>query len=255
MVFVLGYTSLLVGLFVFYFADWVVMGVTCGGAVLFGYNVVMAVFTDPGVLKRESNYAPVRHEGTRVFNGYNLSEYDQIVEFPNGVKMVRRWCGTCQLLRTPRGSHCSFCDHCVDRFDHHCGIVGACVGRRNLRYFVSLIWIGMLLCLWVNFWVGYYFIAKDSFRERFHSHSTLRPEAEVIGFALFLMCLMTAFLLSHHTVLYIRLLAKGRTLREHEKFAYIFGDNPSPYSRGPATNCTSMLFACPPDPTPLPHSV
>lgn len=33
--------------------------------------------------------------------------------------------------------HCRVCHLYVDRFDHHCGILGACIGRRNLWSFVS----------------------------------------------------------------------------------------------------------------------
>ena len=43
------------------------------------------------------------------------------------------------MWRPRRAGHCSYCGVCVLRFDHHCGVIGACVGERNHRFFLALL--------------------------------------------------------------------------------------------------------------------
>jgi palmitoyltransferase len=37
-------------------------------------------------------------------------------------------CPDCETVRTDRSRHCSICNKCVERFDHHCPWINNCVG-------------------------------------------------------------------------------------------------------------------------------
>ncbi|KAG5500347.1 hypothetical protein JKF63_03439 [Porcisia hertigi] len=45
------------------------------------------------------------------------------------------FCKECRLRRPPRCAHCHHCKVCVLEHDHHCSVLGGCVGVRNLRWF------------------------------------------------------------------------------------------------------------------------
>lgn len=53
-----------------------------------------------------------------------------------------RWCATCRIWRPPLASHCVVCRRCCMGFDHHCYIIGKCVGVRNHRSFFLLCMVG-----------------------------------------------------------------------------------------------------------------
>ena len=44
-------------------------------------------------------------------------------------------CPDCEVIRTPRCRHCTLCQTCVDRYDHHCPWVNNCIGKGNFAQF------------------------------------------------------------------------------------------------------------------------
>lgn len=47
------------------------------------------------------------------------------------------YCRTCRHVRPKYAAHCKMCDMCVTNFDHHCIVLGCCVGDRNVGCFIA----------------------------------------------------------------------------------------------------------------------
>ncbi|KAI3451050.1 hypothetical protein Pfo_007715 [Paulownia fortunei] len=109
---------------------------------------------DPGIVPR-SPYPPEEELGYESSASVEVGgEFSQNLRFPrtkevfvNGLPVRVKYCETCMVYRPPRCSHCSVCDNCVERFDHHCPWVGQCIGKRNYRSFFLFISSSSLLCI------------------------------------------------------------------------------------------------------------
>lgn len=63
-------------------------------------------------------------------------------------------CRKCVQPKPPRAHHCSICDCCFLKMDHHCPWMNNCIGFYNHRYFVSF-------CAFM--WLGTVYVSTTSF--------------------------------------------------------------------------------------------
>ncbi|XBI37738.1 hypothetical protein VPH35_122968 [Triticum aestivum] len=106
------------------------------------YDLTLLLLTsgrDPGIIPRNTHPPePESIYGSNYIRGQTplrLPRTRDVVV--NGISVKVKYCDTCLLYRPPRCSHCSICNNCVERFDHHCPWVGQCIGQttyENFRY-------------------------------------------------------------------------------------------------------------------------
>lgn len=88
------------------------LGVICGVFLL------LTSLSNPGILAKSD--VPLSISSSPV------SEYCTTLPF----------CMTCRIYRPSLAGHCRRCNNCVAQFDHHCGMLGCCIGELNRRYFL-----------------------------------------------------------------------------------------------------------------------
>ncbi|CAG9329274.1 unnamed protein product [Blepharisma stoltei] len=97
--------------------------------VLILWSYIRVVATDPGTIPEYFDFLP-----NNTTEGLTTDHIEADV-YAAKIGM----CNKCHQSRPPRTHHCSICDRCILRMDHHCPWVGNCIGFFNHKYFIQFL--------------------------------------------------------------------------------------------------------------------
>jgi len=204
--------------------------------------LLATAFSDPGIMPRQDAYTEQYDAKTKQFRVKQPTRYYDTLLRGHSFKL--KYCTTCSIYRPPRCTHCSVCENCVERFDHHCPWIGNCVGKRNYWLFYSFITstasmnvLSLATAVWRVVWSyqDYVDTAGADFGDALlHALGDVPVTTAMIVYCTALVW-FTVGLCVYHTYL----LCTNQTTYEQVKGAYSDGKNP--FHAGAYRNFTDIL--------------
>ncbi|KAM0947143.1 putative protein S-acyltransferase [Dioscorea sansibarensis] len=223
-----------------------IMGITVTFTI---YVIFLLLFTsgrDPGIVPRSAHPPePDDDAESSTFSSDWMGSQHGSSSLPptkdvlvNGIIVKVKYCHTCMLYRPPRCSHCSICNNCVDRFDHHCPWVGQCIGKRNYRFFFMFVSSTTMLCLFV------FSLCWVNLKKTMNAHECNLWQAVMrspVSGILIIYTFIAAWFVGGLTAFHMYLICTNQTT--YENFRYRYDKKANPYNHGCARNIVEIFFS------------
>lgn len=106
-------------------------------------SAVLCIATDPGSPYAHADNVPpqrpIAEEDPQLASSRKREQ-----KLDDGEVWVQKYCLECELWRPYGAGHCRYCNRCILQLDHHCFVLGTCIGEHNQVFFDLLLVFGGL---------------------------------------------------------------------------------------------------------------